>query len=208
MQTTDMEFLRECFKDLRTHVGLGTITDMSLSTDFSKLLVKVLLQPEGREIVATMSFPDCGADSGIVCFPELDDLVLVNMVDGDQDLAYVTARFSSIAEPIPLFARQGDTVVYSRPGKKMYVGSDTKVGIGRPNIEPTEPLVLGNVTINGLTALVNAFLNASQIGQDLFGPVFLDPALRTALTQFKTTYLTDASTNIVSQVAFTERGTD
>ena len=202
-----MEFLRECFKDLRTHNGVGTITTLSMSTDFSKLLVKVLLMPEQREIVAEMSFPDVT----IVCFPEIGDLVTVCMTEGDQDAAYITARFNSLDELIPLFARTGNTTVYSRPGKKIYLGSDAKVGIGRPNIEPTEPLLLGNVTVAGLTALINSFLapggvTGAQIGICAVGPVFLDPAVRAALTLFKTTYLTTPSTNILSTIAFTERG--
>jgi hypothetical protein len=67
-------------------------------------------------------------------------------------------------------------------------------------------MVLGDVAMNGLQALVNAFLNATQIGQSAAGPVALDPSVRTALNQFVTTYISTTSSNIVSQIAFTERG--
>ena len=199
----DLELLREMFKDTRLHVGIGTISQLGLSLDGNTLRARVKLLPEEREINAVVSWEDvCD-----VSFPEVDDLVLVAFVDGDHNEAFVIKSITNKDEPIPTFAQSGHKTAYARPGKKAYFGSDTKIGIARPGVEPTEPLTLGNVLISGLTALANAFLTSPQIGQCLVGPVFLDPSVRTDLQNFMSTYLTTAATNIVSQISFTERGT-
>lgn len=198
----DLELLREIFKDPRLHIGIGTITQLGLATNGNILRVQVNLLPENRVINCEMGF----SDPNDVTFPEVDDLVLVAHVDGDVDEAFVIKVLSTDEEGIPLFAQTGNSVRYARAGKKLYIGSDTKIGIGRPNVEPTEPLVLGNVAVSGLTALCNAFLNAAQIGQSGAGPVALDPSVRTALNNFVTQFLTTSSSNILSQIAFTERG--
>ena len=200
--TNDLELLREIFKDSRLHIGLGVVTQLGLANDGSILRVMVNLIPENREVVCEMTF----ADVSIVTFPEIEDMCVVLFADGHPDDAYVIGLVNTTDEKIPLFAQTGNTVVYSRPGKKLYLGSSSKVGIGRPNVEPAEPLVLGTTLINGLTALCNAFLNATQIGQGVLGPVFLDASVRAAMVSFMSTYLSTTSTNVVSQIAFTERG--
>lgn len=201
---TDLEFLRQVFADVRTHVGIGVVTQLGMARDFTAFRVQVNLLPENREVVAFMSF----ADPYEVTLPQVNDLVLVGFAEGDPNEAHVMARFPSEKQTIPTLARTGDSVKYSRPGHKMYLGSDTKIALARPGKEPVQPLVLGTVLVAGLTALVNAFLNAAQVGQSAVGPVFLDPTVRSALTTFVSTYLTTASTNVVSQISFTERGTE
>jgi len=203
----DLETLREIFKDTRLHIGIGTIATLGLSNSGSKLRVKVNLLPENREIVAEMTF----ADLTTVTFPEINDLAIVAFVDGHPDEAFVIKLVNTSEEMIPLFAQAGHSVAYSRPGKKMYLGSNTKVGAGRLNVEPTEPFVLGNVQVSALTDLVNIFLQpggvpGNPIGQCAVGPVFLDSGVRSALTLWIAQYLTTASTNIISQICFTERG--
>ena len=198
----DLELLREIFKDPRLHIGIGVVTQLGLATNGNILRVQVNLLPEQRAINCEMTF----ADVNDVTFPQLQDLVLVAHVDGDVDEAFVIKVVSTDEEGIPKFAQTGNSVKYARAGKKLYIGSTVKIGIGRPNVEPTEPLVLGNVCVSGLTALCNAFLQATQIGQSGAGPVALDPTVRTALNNFVSQYLTTASTNILSQIAFTERG--
>lgn len=198
----DLEGLREIFKDVRLHLGIGTVEQLGLANDGSILRVKIKLLPENRQVVAEMGF----ADVYDVTFPELKDLVVVGMIDGHPDDAFVIQILNTKEEPIPLKARTGNSVKYSRPGKKLYLGSDTKVLIGKIGTDPTEPLVLGTVLTTFLTNVLDAFLNAAQIGQSAFGPVFLDPGVRANLVSYKSTYLTTASTNIVSQVSYTERG--
>lgn len=204
MNSGDLELLRDIFQDVRQHVGVGVVTQIEINEDASILRVLVKLLPEEREVVAIMSF----ADVYDVTFPEVDDLLVVAFVDGEPDGAHVVARFSSSDEPIPVLARTGDSVKYARAGKKMYVGSDTKIGIARPDKDPSQPLVLGTVMKSFMTDFIDAILNASQVGQSVTGPVFLDPALRAALVALKSTYVSTAATNFVSQIAFTERGTE
>lgn len=198
----DLELLREMFKDNRLHIGIGTVSQMGLAKDGSLLRVMINLLPENREVVAVM----CFADVYDVTFPEIDDLVIVAFVDGHPDEAHVIKLVNSKEEKIPAFAQSGHKVAYARPGKKFYLGSDTKVEIGRPDVEAAQALVLGNVLVTGLEAFVDALLNATQIGTSAMGPVYLDPGVRTALESFKSTYLTTAGTNILSQISFTERG--
>lgn len=204
MNNGDLEFWREAFSDLRQHIGIGVVTQMEMVEDASELRVLVNLLPENREVVAVMSF----ADVYDVTFPEMNDLLVVAFVDGEPDGAHVIARFSSDEEPIPVLARTGDSVKYARTGKKMFIGSDTKIGIARPDKNPTQPLVLGTVMQAFMDAVLNAILNASQVGQSAMGPVFLDPALRASLVSIKSQYVDTAGTNFLSQIAFTERGNE
>lgn len=203
METPDLELLRDIFQDYRRYIAIGLVTQLGLSNDGVLLRVMVKLMPDQREIVAIMGM----ADVYDVTFPEINDLVVVAFDDGNPDGAKVIGRLNSSEEPIPVLARAGDSVKYARDGKKLFLGSDTKVGLARPDVEPTEPLVLGNVMVSAMRAFFNAFLNVAQVGISPAGPVFLDPSVRTALTEAMQTYLTDASTNILSQLSYTERGT-
>src|SRR5665213_412531 len=135
----ELEFLRDIFKDPRLHIGIGTIVQLGLSNDGSVLRALVNLLPDNRQVVGEVTFEDVNS----VTLPEVDDLVLVAFCDGDPDECFIVKVINNADEPIPLFGQTGHTVKYSRAGKKLYIGSDTKVGIGRPNVEPTEPLVLG-----------------------------------------------------------------
>lgn len=213
----DLEFLREMFKDSRLHVGIGTIVDLGLSTGLGILRVKVNLLPENREIIAEMTFSDVNS----VTFPEINDLAIVAFVDGHPDEAFVIKLVNNSEEQIPTFARSGHTVTYSRPGKKAYLGSDTKVGIGRPDVEPTEPLVLGTVLQTYLEALeghIKALIDIMKATPatittapgvlGVVNPAYTTAvaAIETALDADKSTYLTTTSSNILSQIGFTERG--
>jgi hypothetical protein len=213
----DLELLREMFKDTRLHIGIGTIDKLGLSTDAATLRVLVNLLPENREVVATMTFSDVND----VTFPEVGDLAIVNFADGDPEECHVMKLVNSKDELIPQFARTGHSVKYSRTGKKMYIGSDTKLGLGRPNVEPTEPLVLGNVLKTYLTALegqvealigvidtIPATITTAPGNIGLVNPAFKTAvdAVKTQLAADKSTYLTTSGTNIVSQIGFTERG--
>lgn len=199
----ELEFWRTLFKDERLHLGIGAITQLGLSKDGNTLRAQVNLLPENREVVVEVTWDDYTR----VTFPEVDDLVLVGFVDGHPDDGFLFKNLSNSDEPLAAFARAGHSIYYSRPGKKAYLGSNTKVGIGRPDVEPSEALVLGQTLVAGLQALVNAFLNAAAVGQNaIVGPVTLDPGVAAALQQFVQTYLTTASSNILSTIAFTERG--
>jgi hypothetical protein len=213
----DLEMLREMFKDPKLHIGIGTIVQLGLESTGNKLRVMVNLLPENRQVVAEMTF----ADVMDICFPEINDLGVVAFADGHPDECFVIALINNKDEPLPKFAQNGSKVAYSRPGKKFYIGSDTKLGIGRPNIEPTEPLVLGTQLIALLTGIltqINAVFSAISTGPvsdfgNLGAPVPTSAEIASAISDATTaleglasTYLATASTNIVSQIGFTERG--
>lgn len=210
----DLEFLRSVFADDRLHIGIGTITQLGLSQDQNLLRCQVNLLPENREVVCMMSWDDIGR----ITFPEVDDLVLVAFVDGHPDEAHVFRVLTNSDEPISAFARLGHTITNSRPGKKNYIGSDTKVGIGRIDVEPTEPLVLGNVMLSAITQLLAGIEacvtaintmgnNVNTLGSALsLPPFYTGPAMPDPLPSFQSTYISSASSNIVSQIGFTERG--
>lgn len=199
----DLEALRDIFKDPRQHLGIGVITQMAFSNSFDSLRVQVELLPEKREIICFMGFNDVND----VTQPAINDLVIVAFVeDGHPESGYVLKVLNTSDDMIPLFAQEGHSVRYARRDKKLYLGSDTKICLARPDEEPIEPLVLGLVLTEFLTNFLDAILNAAQIGIGVTGPVFLDPGIRALLVQYKQQYLNNQGSDILSEIAFTERG--
>lgn len=218
----DLELLREIFKDQRLHIAIGKITQLGLSDDRSCLRVQVSILPEEREIVAMMSWEAVGADAGFFMFPEINDLVIIGQAEGDHEQAFVLKRLTSREEKIPLQATNGHLVARSRAGTNAYLQSDTLAAIGKPDGPADQPMVLGNVLKTALGNLYDALTNlitkldsdpvviCSAPGQ----PGYIHPTLKTdidaikaSLSSDKSTFVTTASSNIVSQIAFTERGT-
>jgi hypothetical protein len=70
----------------------------------------------------------------------------------------------------------------------------------------SNPPVLGDVLQTFCTNVLNAFLNAAEIGSCAVGPVVLDPGIRTILNQELQNHVTTASTNFLSQNNFVDRG--
>lgn len=203
----DLEALREVLKDNRTHLAIAKVKSTELSSDNATLFAECTILFQERDVIARVTWPSVGSGGGIFQFPQKDDLVLLAFAEGDADQCFLVQRLSSRADTIPVDATGGHTVIKSIPGKKLHLKSDTKINIGKSNGDFTEAVVLGNILKTFLTNVLNSFLNGSQIGFDSFGlPVFLDPTIRNNFTTYKSTYLDTASTNILSQVAFTERG--
>jgi hypothetical protein len=218
--SSDLEFLKQLFLDPRSHNSIGVVNSLGLSNDGSVLRVGITILPSERGVIAEMTFSDVND----VTFPELNDLALISFAEGEAEECFVMKLVNNGDEPIPVFARFGNTVKYSRAGKKLYLGSDTKVGIGRPNVEPTEPLALGNVLktfLTNLTTRIDTLINSMGILQTTPAVIctapgelgIVNPAWVTALAaldiQLQTdisTYLSTEATNILSQIAFTERG--
>lgn len=200
----DLELLREIFKDARLHVGLGTIAQLGMAADGSALRVMVNLLPENRQIVAQMTF----ADVYSVTIPEIDDLAVVVFVDGHPDDAWVLKLCNTNEEPIPLFARAGNTMIAPRQGRK--------VGIGRSTAIPTEPLVLGTVLQTLLTNVLakledlsDKIANHAHIGNlgyqtsiPLTSAEFL--TLEADFLSYKESPVQDGL--VLSDIAFTEKG--
>ena len=97
----------------------------------------------------------------------------------------------------------GESVLYNEFGQAVYM-RDGQVQVGTKN--SNSPMVLGDVLLNFITDLLNAFQNAPDVGITPFGPAFLEPQIRTAMTQMMEKYVTNVSTNVVSKLTFTERG--
>jgi hypothetical protein len=209
------------------HFNCGVITGLGLSLNGSTLRVTVNLIPENRSIIATMTF----ADVTDVTFPEVNDLALIGFHDGEDDSAYVVKLVTTDEELIPEFAQLGHSVRYARPGTKLYLGSDTKVGIGRPNVEPTEALVLGNQLNTFLTNLLTYMKNMATELASHTHPVSVTvattgtaaaqsgtgtgtaaaPADAAAFTAYSTDFSNLSTSpvgngNLLSTIAFTESG--
>lgn len=205
----DLEILREIFKDDAVHISLALVNSVQFADDSSAVYVDCTLLPDKREILATMTWDSVGAGTGAGDMPDPNDLVLVAFADREVEHAFVIKRLASAEEQLHAYIKLGHYVLKAKPGKKLLLASDTKVEIGKgvAASPATEPLVLGNVALAAFGALADALLNAAQLGVCAVGPVMLDPVVRTALVAFKAQYVTAPTTNIVSQIAFTERGT-
>jgi hypothetical protein len=103
----------------------------------------------------------------------------------------------------PADLQPGEVVLYNSTGQAFYIRQG-KVQLGSGS--SSEPMVLGNVLMKCLTDLMAAFTESPQVVQTAVGPGFLDPAVRQKLMTVLQTYIQTASTNVVSQLTFTERG--
>lgn len=101
---------------------------------------------------------------------------------------------------------EGEVALIGPAGQAIIFKADGRILSGDGGGDASEPVVLGNVLVTLLTNLIQAFTNASMIGIDsLGGPVQLSPDLKSKLAQLVSTYLSSASTNILSQKSFVER---
>lgn len=55
---SDLEYLRELFKDIRLHIGIGVITSIGLSKSGNTLRAMVNLLPENRQVVTVVAWDD------------------------------------------------------------------------------------------------------------------------------------------------------
>ena len=203
----DLEGLRSILSDQReTHIAVAKVLQMELESTRSTLFAKCKILTQDRDVVAKVAWSACSNGGGLFQFPQVNDLVLLVFAEKDAEQCFLVSRLSSYEDSIPADASNGNMVLKAFDGKKLFLQSNTKVNIGKSAGDLTEPLVLGEVLKEFLEELLKAFLEAPQIGITPFGPAFLDPGIRTKLTQFKTEYITDADSNILSQIAFTERG--
>lgn len=202
---SDLETFKAMFKDEREFLTVGKIVETDMAKDRSVYRVKVELLEDGRFIVCRAGAIASAPDAGIYALVQVGDLVLIAMPDGDEDYGTVIKSFSSREDKIPEEADTG-TVIAAQLGKMLHLLSQERINIGKSGDTTLEPLVLGLVMKAALTDLYGAFLDAAQIGISPTGPVTLDPGIRAKLTADKAKYVTAVSTNIVSQLTFTERG--
>lgn len=217
----DIETLRSIFADRRTHVAVGKVVKLGLASDRSVLRAQCRVLTQERDVVARVCWDACGPNSGSFQFPQVDDLVLLEFSEGDDNQVYLTKRLSNKTDKIPAQATGGHMVHRALSGKKLYLCSDEAILIGSGGAsDPSEAMVLGDTLktlLDNLIDTVNTALGAIASGPvglgNLGAPVPTDAALASALNSavsdledFKSTYLTTEATNILSQLAFTERG--
>lgn len=142
---SDLEALREIFRDERVWIALGIIKKLDLATDNSVLWAEVSILPEERTIVTRMTWDDTGANAGIYSFPQVNDLVLVGFAEGDEENAFILRRLSTKEDKIPVQAVEGDIAVVAKSGKKIWITSAEKVYLSKSDTAPTENFVLGQV---------------------------------------------------------------
>lgn len=216
-----LEEFKAILGDRKTHIAIGKILSTEPSPDFSTLRCKVSVWPEEIENVVQMSWSECNAGTGSFQFPSADDLVIIAYADGSPENGFIIGKISSSDDKIPLRAFLGHCVHSAPSGKKMNISSDTRVNLGRGNdlIEESEPLVLGEVLkscLDDFTTRLDTILAdiiAGPIAVDSMGSscpthpalVLKLQATKLQLTLDVTKYLVTIATNILSQIAYTER---
>lgn len=209
MNRTDLELFKQMLKDDSIHLTVAQVARVNLAQDKSIAFLECIDVINGQELVCMMTWDSIGNGTASGDLPDPKDLYLVGYSNSNYNQAFAIKRMSSKAEKIPKQITDGHHAVMAKTGKQLHLTSDTKInlGLGNPNSAPTEPVVLGNVLKSLMNDFINAILNATPgIGVSSMGPVMLNPALRTQLTQIQTQYLSTTSTNILSQLVFTERG--
>lgn len=217
----DLETLRSILADSRQHVAVGVVKKVEISSDKSlcRCLVEVL--PDEIEVVASVVFPHANAGSGFFSLPNKNDFVLLNFASPDD--VYIVGYLTSIEDKISPLALEGHTVLSASKGKEVYIGSDAKGHLAGLDMLADEPLVLGDTLAEGLDGVLQKIegILDQLIAGDIFlvtspgNPTAPNPTKTSALNGLKSdvgtlrnTYLTNANTNIKSQLWFTTRKKD
>ena len=157
MSRPDLEVLRTIFKDNRVHLAVGIVKQVEPSPTRSDCRCKVSIYPEEYPVVAKTSFPLVGPASGVVQLPQVDDFVIVAFMT-QTDQPYIIARLNSPEDTLPLQSLLGHLVLRALSGKPARLESDEAVYIGDGGLlDPTQPLVLGNVLKDQQVALYQSF---------------------------------------------------
>lgn len=217
----DLETLRSILADNRQHVALGIVQKVEISQDKSLCRCLVQVLPDEIEVVASVIFTHANGGSGFFTLPTKNDFVLLNFASPDD--IYIVGYVTSTEDKISPLALEGHSVFSSSKGKEVYIGTDTKGHLAGLDNVGDEPLVLGNVLATGLQTLltkIEAILD-QLIAGDIFlttspgNPTAPNPGktatlntLKSDIGTIKSTYITDASTNIKSQLWFTRRKKD
>jgi hypothetical protein len=158
--------IKDMLQDERLHICVGQIKKLHIASDRSYLKVTVMVFPEQRNIIATMTWDAVGPDSGDIVFPSVDDMVLIAQAEGDNDQAYVIKRLTSKVDKIPQIAINGDKVQRTLTGKKFWNISDIRINLSRGETEPTENLVLGQVFKDMMSSLLESLKTNAQNDAD------------------------------------------
>jgi len=208
MNVLDLELLREILKDGAVHFDVVEVEEVEFILDRSEGRIRGKTQPEGVELIATISWSICSTGGGLFMPPKPKDWVLVAYKSVEQ--AFVIKCLSSTDDKIPMeTALDGDTCLGAQDGKQLHLYSDTAVLLGKKNYltPPDEPLVLGNVMKAFMNDIITLLKTTPIVLTTSPGnPGAPNPAFAVAIDAIKLQYLDTPLTDILSQVVFTERG--
>lgn len=202
MKGLDLELIRQIVADNRLHIMLALVSRVAVASDRSICRVEVLVLPEKRPLIATMTWDAVGAGAGFYMLPQVNDMVLVGQAEGDDDQAFVMRRLSSEDDKIPATAITGDMVAKALAGKKLWLTSDTRINISKGDAAPNENLVLGQVLKSVLSDFMAKYIAHKHMGNLGF---FTAPPDNAADVTAKKADPVDNS-KILSDIAFTEKG--
>lgn len=214
----DLASLKNIFESSRG-ISLVVVKRVEVTDTFDEIRALCEQLPEQNEIIARFAFPHCSQGNGFFALPRADDFAICLFPDDDTPI--IVGYLPSKDDKVPEQVGDGDAVLKAH--KKMHVAGADGVFIGKGTVgsDPAEPLVLGDVLKSYFTDIhtrLDAILQAiitGPVGIDTLGgsTVNVHPTLSAAiaaqkalLTTDKSKYVTTASTNIVSQHSFTERG--
>lgn len=223
-----LQELSYLLQDNQPQICLGLVLEVE-EGEPDQLLTKFEVLPTGNKLIAPVAWTP-----GVYEKPRVGDIALLVVAGRELDHAYAISFLPRTESGwlIPQRSLDGELSFKSRAGQKLNISSDTRINIGKGGeTEEAEPLVLGLVLKEYLTALVTDIgslvdhlktlsTDVAACGTALngLGATNSVPAnvasLSALLTNLKTKvgttdknkYISTASTNILSQQVFTERG--
>jgi len=215
---SDLETLKEIFDKDRVYITIAKITKLALAPDNSVWRALVSIFPDQREAAVDFTWDQVGPKVGIYGPATVGDLVLVAFADGDEDQGFIIRRLSSKEDKIPKQAGEGHNFIKSLPGKKTYIGSDTKTIIGAlgEGADPIENQVLGQqlktlltdilAELQGQAQTLSTHTHIGNVGAPTSAPIesqdFVDHG--TVFNDKKESPVGDEV--ILSDIVFTEKG--
>lgn len=122
---------------------------------------------------------------------------------GDHPGARMLLAYRDKARADMTWLKDGEACLYNANGDKIIIAED-KVQLGSE--AAANPVVLGNELVDLLGKLMDLIITGDFLLVTSPGnPTAPNPAKASQVTTWKSTYLTTANTNIVSQQVFTER---
>jgi hypothetical protein len=199
-----IEDLKDIISDNKVHISVAIIKKLHLAKDKSFLKVSCDIFPENREIVARMTWESVGPESGIFSFPQINDMVLVAIAEGDEDQAFIIKRLTSKVDKIPVTAVDGSTVIKALEGKKVWITSNNKIFISKEDSDPTENLVLGQEFKTAYSDHLDNDAKHTHIGNLGYATSPPMPTFLAKYQQLKASPVDDEK--MLSDIAFTEKG--
>jgi uncharacterized protein involved in type VI secretion and phage assembly len=105
-------------------------TGLITSYDPARHAVKVAIQPEGVEVAGWIPLGAAGVGNGfgIVCGPNIGDMVQVTFSEGDNRAPRITGRFFSTVD-VPPAAPSGDTYIVHKSGSALKFNGDGTITV-------------------------------------------------------------------------------